>query len=118
MRVEEINPTKRPELFFLPRDTGEVDGEGAPIIAYDVPHEEVAEASGKAVHRKCTGNRTQKHHIDGCYEAVACLHTSWLGHCRYQNCQEYQYRRSGIDGLASRLWRLRQIVDGYREQVE
>ena len=50
--LKQIDPTHTPELFFLPRDTGEVDEDLNPIYAYDLPHEEEVTASGKGLRRR------------------------------------------------------------------
>ncbi|MBU1148766.1 hypothetical protein KKI23_01610, partial [Patescibacteria group bacterium] len=54
MSVIEVSPEKTPERFFLPRDTGELDENGNPIIVYDLDNLDVSEEydSAKAFRRK------------------------------------------------------------------
>lgn len=69
MQVKQYSPELNPELFFLPRDTGEVrpvyDDDGTqvgtePVLAYDLPHELLATDYGFVARRRCTGGRTQE----------------------------------------------------------
>ena len=41
LEVKQIDPINAPDKFFLPRDTGEVDEDLNPIIAYDLANEDL-----------------------------------------------------------------------------
>ena len=52
LSTKQVDKDHTPHLFYLPRDTGELDGEGNPIVAYDIPHLEEVYASGKGMRRR------------------------------------------------------------------
>lgn len=64
MRVDRIDPKNRPDLFFMTRDTGEVDENLDPIYKDDLSFVEQTEATGKRLKRKREGGGTRDIHVD------------------------------------------------------
>lgn len=61
MNVKQVDPIHTPEFFYLGRDTGEVDADLNPILAYDLDYTEETVATGRKGRKKCKGGECSTH---------------------------------------------------------